>query len=448
MGVKISIIGAGSAVFSLRLIRDLCRTPGLADSAVSIMDIDAGRLDDVHRLFTRYVREVGSRLRIEKTLDRRQSLRGADFVVNTAMVGGYDHWKEGWRIAQRLGYRFGGSLHVMHDEAFWVNSYQLQLMESIIQDFLDICPDAWLLLVANPVLAGVTFLTRKYRGAKVVGMCHGFEGVFDVARVLALDPEKISFEIPGVNHFVWMNRFAYEGRDAFPLLDRWVEQMSEGYFRTCSPCDSMGPKAIDLYRHFGVFPVGDTGTPGGGSWGYWYHKDKKTERRWNEDPSGWFERYVADGRRTLVDIQSAARDPTIRVADAYPGTSGEPMVPLIEVIACNVERVVIVNIPNSGEFVEGVPADFEVEVPAIVNAKGIAGKKTKRLPEAVLSFLTRDRIAPVELELEAYRSGRRACMIDLLLMDPWTRSGEQAQKLFAEILELPFNGRMRKHFGA
>lgn len=45
--VKIGIIGAGSAVFSLRLVSDLCKTPGLSGSTVTLMDIDEERLDAV-----------------------------------------------------------------------------------------------------------------------------------------------------------------------------------------------------------------------------------------------------------------------------------------------------------------------------------------------------------------------------------------------------------------
>lgn len=44
MTVKIVLIGAGSAVFSLSIIRDLCLTPNLKGSTVTFMDIDEARL--------------------------------------------------------------------------------------------------------------------------------------------------------------------------------------------------------------------------------------------------------------------------------------------------------------------------------------------------------------------------------------------------------------------
>ena len=44
MTPTIAIIGAGSAVFSLGLIRDLCLTERLHGSTVRLMDIDEARL--------------------------------------------------------------------------------------------------------------------------------------------------------------------------------------------------------------------------------------------------------------------------------------------------------------------------------------------------------------------------------------------------------------------
>ena len=43
--VRISVIGAGSATFSLGLVKDLCLTENLKGSEVSFMDIDAERLN-------------------------------------------------------------------------------------------------------------------------------------------------------------------------------------------------------------------------------------------------------------------------------------------------------------------------------------------------------------------------------------------------------------------
>lgn len=447
MTTKISLIGAGSAVFSLSTIRDICLTPNLQGSIVTFMDIDEGRLDAAHRLCQRYAAEVGIELDLRKTLDRREALQDAEFVINTALVSGHKALREGWAIAKRHGYRFGGSYHIVHDEAFWVNFYQFRLFEEVVQDMLEICPNAWHLLVANPVLAGVTFLTRKYPQHKLVGLCHGYGGVYHLAKVLGLDRDKLTFEIPGVNHFVWLTHLYHNGQDAMPLLQQWVETEAPQYWQTCHPCDGMGPKAVDLYRRFGVFPIGDTGNPGGGTWPWWYHTDDATEQQWNEDPTGWYEGYFSSTATTVADIAKIAADETMKVTDYFPPKrSGEDFVSIIESIACDIPRVFIVNIKNSGDFVTGVPRDFEVEVPALVSRRGIQGIKTNGLSPTLISYVLHDRVAPVNIELEAYEKGDKQLLLQLIMLDPWTRSEQQARDLLADILALPYHEEMRQYY--
>jgi alpha-galactosidase len=86
--MKIGVIGAGSGIFSLNLIKDLCLTPNLHDSNICFMDIDEDRLDAAFMLCNRYAGEVGIKLNIEKTVSREVCLRDADYVICTALVGG------------------------------------------------------------------------------------------------------------------------------------------------------------------------------------------------------------------------------------------------------------------------------------------------------------------------------------------------------------------------
>ncbi len=445
--VKISIIGAGSAVFSLNLIRDLCLTPNLEGSTISFMDINKERLNAVYSLCKRYADEVGVKLRLEKTLDRKESLKDADFVINTALAAGHHRLIEGWEIARKLGYRYGGSYHIMHDEAFWINFYQFKLFESILEDILDICPEAWYIQYANPVLAGITYLSRKYPEAKIVGLCHGFTGIYSIAEILGLEKKHISFEIPGVNHFIWLTRFYYKGEDAYPLLDEWLRKEAPSYWEKCPPSSGLGPKAADLYKRFGLFPIGDTCTPGGGSWPYWYHIDKETEKRWKENPAKWWNEYFKGLKVRVNKILKVARNPSLKVTKAFPPRkSNKSVISLIESIACDIPRVFQVNILNVGSFIPGIPQDFEVEIPALVSKRGIQGIRTTGLPKRIIAHIYRDRIAPVEIELEAYESGDKDLLLQLIMMDPWSRSLNQAEKLLKKILSLPYHEEMRAHY--
>lgn len=437
MPVKIALIGAGSAVFSLNLVRDICLTPTLAGSTVSFMDIDEARLDAIYGLCRRYAQELGASLTLERTTDRRESLQGADFVINTALVAGHEGLREGWEVGRRHGYRFGGSLHIMHDEAFWINFYQFQMFESLAEDMLEICPNAFLLLVANPVLAGITHLGRKYPNLKMVGLCHGYTGIYYLADVLGLKREDISYQIPGVNHFVWLTHFYHKGENAFPLLDRWIEEQSAQYFEKCWKSDANGPGPVELYRRFGVFPIGDTATPGGGSWPVWYHSSPEVEEHYKEDPEHWWQWHFKHVTDRVAEIKQITEDESQPVSAHFPPQkSDEVMIRMVEAIACDIPRILIGNIPNTRNYVPGVPADIAVEIPLLCSARGIEGITTDGLPPAVTAFLLRDRVAPVTMELEALTSGKRARLLDLVMMDPHTRSLDQAENLLTDILAL------------
>ena len=315
---RIAVIGAGSAVFSLNVVRDLCMTDSLSGSTVVLMDLNAERLGIVFDLAKRYAAELQRPLSFEKTLDRTTALNGANFVINTALAGGHVREESERSLAEARGYYRG-----IHPGPEVFHQYDLSL--AIARDIERICPDAWLIQSSNPVYDICTLLTRQTK-VKVIGLCHGpFGGIQEIARVLNLDPHRISFDAPGVNHCVWMTRFEYDGRDAFPILDQWIENESEEYWKTWHPRYSdnqMSPGAIHLYKFFGLLPLGDTARA---LWpeAWWYHKDLATKMHWwgplggFNSEIGW-QNYLDELTNTIEAIQVAAADTTKLVSDIFP----------------------------------------------------------------------------------------------------------------------------------
>jgi alpha-galactosidase len=443
MSVKISIIGAGSMIFSLNVIRDICLTENFRGSTVSLMDVDSDMLDAVCLFATRFVSETRADIVVEKTTDRKESLRDADFVINTACGLGHETWRRAWRTAIDHGYRMGGSLSIVSDEGFFINFYQYRLMEEIYRDMLEVCPEAWYLLVANPVIGGVTYLKRKYPEAKLVGICHGTHRVKDIVKCMGLDIGRVVYEVPGVNHFVWLTRFSYDGRDAFPLLEKWMDEN----IVTQRDYD-IGPKAYDLYRRFGAWPIGDTATPGGNGWPYWYHTDDSLNAKWDEDPLAWFDRvYFRSNEERMARMLEVVRDPSRKVTEEFPAEpSGEEIAAIAESLAFNIPRVFIVNIPNDGDYVPGIPRDFQVEVPALINGSGVFGLKTHGLPKPLLAYALHDKVAPYEMDIAAYESGDADLLLSLIMMDPYTKSERQAKELLGAILDLSGLEDLRRHY--
>ena len=443
--VKIAIIGAGSATFAAGIVRDLCVTPGLHGSHVALMDIDARRMGNVAQMAERLNAQLGAGLSFSQTLDRAEALRGADFVLNTAQVGGHD-WTEAQRsLAEKHGYYRGARLHDYGQAAFFLE---------VARDVARLCPNAWLIQSANPVFEGCTLMHRE-TGIKVLGLCHGHYAYEEVAQVLGLEKDKVSAQVPGFNHWIWMTDFRYEGRDAYPLLDEWVATKAEAYWaetdntRTWSQ-NQMTRAAIHQYQIYGYMPIGDTPR----MVGWWYHTDLATKQRWYghlggfDSEIGWGI-YLQEIGRRVERVEQAALDLSRPVTDTFRAVqSREQIVPIINALVNDVPGLYQVNIPNRGPLIQGFPEDLVVEVQAVVSSAGIRGIAVPPLPRSLMASAMIPRWHRAELEVEALRSGDRHLLLHALLADPRTRSLEQAEGLLAEWLADPRSERVARLFGA
>jgi len=440
--VRITIIGAGSAQFSGGIVRDLCVNPGLHGSHVVLMDVDQRRMSMVARLAERLSDELGAGLSFSQTTDRAEALQGADFVINTAQVGGHV-WTEAQRMmAERHGYYRGARLHNVGQAAFFLE---------VARDMERICPSAWLIQSANPVFEGCTLMTRE-TGVKVLGLCHGHYGYRDIARVLGLELERVSAQMPGFNHWIWMTDFRYRGRDAYPLLDEWIETQARGYWAKDDRefwDNQMSPAAIHQYRLFGLMPIGDTPRMAG----WWYHTDLETKKRWYghlggfDSEIGW-RQYLDKMGANVRQVEQAAKNKRQPIRKTFePVQSDEQIVPIMDSLVNDVERMFQVNVPNRGHIIQGFPEDLVIECQGVVSGAGIRGVVAPPFPPKLMAGAMIPRWHEAELVVEALRSGDRDLVLLYLLQDQRTRSLEQAESLLDEWLADPRNERMARLFG-
>jgi alpha-galactosidase len=450
--VRINIIGAGSMAWSMVLVKDLCLTKSLGGSTVSFMDVDRRRLEVVHGLAKRYAKEVKAKLLFEKTVNRKEALRDADFVFSTALAGGHINFETQRNVAEKHRYYRGIDSvdHNMVSDYPTIGGYnQLKLCLDIARDMEDICPDAWLIQTANPLFEICCLLTRETK-VKVIGLCHGHFGYGKVAKTLGLDLKKVNVESIGFNHCIWMTSFKYDGQSAYSLLDEWIKTKAHRYWKNWKPKYydvDMSPAAVDMYKRFGLFPIGDTARSGG----WKYHTDLITKKKWY-GPLGGFDseigwsRYQADLRRQLNRMCKICDDASVSVTAEFPPMkSGEQHVPIIDAIVNDREGMFQVNVPNGGA-VDGVPSDVVVEVPALVGSRGVQRLHVGRLPERLMLHVIVPRMLRMEWALEAYLEGGRDLLTEWLLSDPRTKSFTQAEETIKEILALPFNKEMSEHY--
>ena len=443
--VRIAIIGAGSASFSAGIVRDLCVCGGLEGSHIVLMDIDEKRLDIILKLGTKIAGELNTNLHFSCTTDRRAALKGADFVINTVQVRASEldghNWVELQRsLAEKHGYYRGMRLQ---------NLSQMHFMLELANDIKEICPNAWLLQSGNPVFEGCTLMHRAV-GIKVIGLCHGHYGYKHVAQVLGLDLSEVTAQMTGFNHWIWMSDFRYQGRDAYPLIDKWIEEKAEAYWADDTRRFSdmqMTKGAIHQYKLYGLMPIGDTPR----MVGWWYHTDLETKKKWFghlggfDSEIGWAQ-YLVGINASLERIENAAVSDAKATDIFKPVQSGEQIIPIINSLTNDVEAVYQVNIPNKGRLLDEFPEDLVVEGPGVVNGAGVFGIKAAPLTPTVIAGAMIPRWREAEQQIECMRL-RSYNLLKLFVLHDWrTRSLDQAEALLDAWLSDPHNERLANYF--
>jgi alpha-galactosidase len=441
--VKVSVIGAGSAQFSLGLVKDLCLTESLAGSEVCFMDINQERLEMIYKLAARYAGELGADLRFVRTTDREAALREADFVIDTAAVKSHHHQRAIRDLTAKHGYYYGG----VRLGSF----YQLRLMLEVARDMERICPDAWLIMSGNPVFEGCTLLTRE-TGIKVCGLCHGHYGVHEIAQTIGLDPQRVTWQAPGLNHNIWLTHFIYAGQDAYPLIDEWIATQGEEYWRahvaTRTHDIQMSRGAVNQYHLYGRFPIGDTVRRGG----WWYHTDLAAKKHWFGEPWGGPDTelarplFVTNLEQRLAEMTRLTNDPKASLVESLGSTkTREQQVPIIDGLVNNNEGQFQVNVPNRGAL-EGVPDDVVVEVPAVVNQKGIQPIHVGALPTKIMLECILPEWLDMERDMLAFKTGDRSMLLWNALESHQTRSYDQAVGVLEDLLSMEGHEELAEHY--
>ncbi len=443
MSRKIVLIGAGSAVFTTRLIADLIRSGESWD--LGLVDISAENLEVAHRLADRIVHTAEAPIRVSATVDRRDLLPEADVVVSTIAVGGRRAWEADVFIPRKFGIYQPVGDSVMPGGISRALR-QVPVLVAVAEDMADLCPDAWFFNYANPMTANCRAV-RKATPVKVVGLCHGVNSVEGtLASFIGVDPAEVESIAVGVNHLTWFLDFRFRGQDAWPLLRReWARQTGEPFRETLAedlanavetgdrPEVEDNPFSFDLFRLYGAFPaVLDRHVteffPPLCRKGAYYGKTPGVD-------AFSFEGVIERGDQNFVRMQEMAFENAPLPDDLLRGGSGEHE-QLLDILASlwqNRPRVYSVNLPNEGQ-VGNLPRDAVLETPALVDESGFHPLSVGDLPAGVASTLVR-RISSHELTVDAALSGSLDLTVQALLADGAVTVPEEATRLARALID-------------
>ncbi|WP_169238443.1 family 4 glycosyl hydrolase [Candidatus Roseilinea sp. NK_OTU-006] len=432
MSTKIVVIGAGSVSFGPAILRDLFAFAGdLRGSEIWLVDINAEALDVMARYADKLNAAFDQPFTLHATTDRREALPGAHFVIVSVAVDRLATWKLDWQIPLQHGVRHvlgenggpGGLSHALR---------HIPLLLDIARDAEQLAPQAMLLNFTNP-MSRLCMALDRYTRVRFVGLCHQIgEGYRIVNRALGLVPEtgdrwadmhtiqqRIHITAAGLNHFTFILdlRDAQTGEDLYPLLRAQLAQMPADF-------ELMSRRLMDV---FGLFCAsGDIHA------GEYVGFAAETIALTGYD----FHRYEQHGRKQWEQIQRIADSTEADLGALRKAVrpSGERAVPIIHAMLRDLNQYELsANIRNDG-CISNLPGDAIVEVPAIVNARGVHGIQVGPLPKGLAAIMRRE-IEIQELVVEAGVKGDRNAALQALLLDPHIHSYAQATHLLDDLLK-------------
>jgi alpha-galactosidase/6-phospho-beta-glucosidase family protein len=430
VSTQVTIIGGGSYQWAPELMADLFGTPALAGMHLVLEDVDPAPLPKMEALAHKVNEALGAKATIASTTDQKAALEGADFVIVCISTGGFRSMAvdldvpAAHGITQTVGDSVGpgGINRALRN---------IPVLVGIAKDMEEMCPDAWLFNITNPM----TTLTRsvcRETGIKAVGLCHEVGNfTMDLAIALGKPWDAITPSVTGVNHFPVLTSLDVDGDNGFDIIRDLVEEV--GGLASLAPYPGR-PEAeafsklnfaqrhvlkLIMLDRWGTFPAaGDRHiaefvsfalTPES-EWGAAYNIGLSPitvrERHQAE--------YVAD-----VDAWLAG------TKDLQTWQSGELPSPMIAAMLTGEPFEAPVNIPNAGQA-PGLPADVVLESICVIDGDGIRGRDVSVLPEP-FNEIVRRHTATQELTVEAALKGDRALAAEAFALDPLAGRGDLRQ---------------------
>jgi len=410
--IKVTFMGAGSTVFAKNVLGDCMLSDELHNIDIALYDIDGERLDESYQLITAINNKLNEgRANIKKYLgveNRKEALRGADFVVNAIQVGLYDPCtiidfevpkKYGLRqtIGDTLG--IGGIFRALRT---------IPVLRDFAEDIMQVCPNAWFLNYTNP-MAMLSGYMQRFTSVKTVGLCHSVQVCASrLLEKLDIHPEGGFIDkIAGINHMAWLLEITdAKGNDLYPLIkERAAKKNAE-------------EKHDDMVRYEYIRRLG-------------YYCTESSEHNAEYNPFFIKSKYPELIDRYNIPLDEYPRRCVDQIAkwkqqkeelmnggDVQHERSREYASHIIESISCNKTYQIGGNVLNRG-LITNLPSAACVEVPCLVDGKGINPTVIGDLPTQ-LAAMNMTNINPQLLTIEAAVNKSRETLYQAAMLEPHT----------------------------
>ena len=427
--MKITFMGAGSTVFVKNVLGDTMLCPALQDTEFALYDIDAQRLEDSKLVIESMNRSITNGRATVTTFcgveNRKAALRNANFVICAIQVGGYEPCTViDFEIPKKYGLRqtIGDTLGI---GGIFRGLRTIPVLRDFARDMEEVCPDAWLLNYTNP-MAMLTGYIQRYTGVKTVGLCHSVQVCAPrlLERVGMTDyVDNHIAHIAGINHMAWLLKLTdKQGNDLYEEVRRRAK------------LKNAGEKHNDMVRFDYIDKLG-------------YYCTESSEHNAEYNPF-----YIKPDRDDLIEKFNIPLDEyprrCIRQIDRWTHQRSELLSGneiehvrsmeyashIMEAIVTDTPYTIGGNVINNG-LISNLPKEACVEVPCLVDAKGITPCYVGELP-LQLAAMNSSNIYPQLLTIEAVRTGKRDLIYQAAMMDPLTGAQLSTDEIVAMCDEL------------
>ena len=410
---KIAFIGAGSFGFTRKLVTDLLTFPLLEDATLALMDIDAERLEFIRRAVQRIVDEGGYPAKVETTMDRAEALTGADAVLCTILAGSVDVWRHDILIPKKYGIdiNVGDTRGVA---GIFRALRTIPVMLDIVKDMERVCPDATLLNYTNP-MAMLCRAMQRESPVQVTGLCHSVQGTAAMlAGWIGAPMDEITYTCAGINHMAWYLDYKWNGKDAYPLIRKAVEENEE--------IRNEEQVRNEMFLQLGYYITESSGHNSEYNW--WFRKRPDLIEKYCTDGTGWnpghyayiLDEYDKRGENWKDDITAWLDNPEpLDLARGH-----EYATYIINALLGGDPFKYHGNTANTG-LITNLPEGCCVEVPVYADRGGLHAIHVGALPASVAP-LNQITVASEEMAVEAALTGDPTLVFHSVAYAPLTAS--------------------------
>ena len=409
--MKITVMGAGSTVFTKNVLGDVMLTPALRECEIALYDIDGERLgesklvvDALNKMYNESRAVIRTYLGVK---NRKDALCGADFVIDTIQVGLYDPCTIiDFEIPKKYGLRqtIGDTLGI---GGIFRGLRTIRVLREFAADMEQVCPNAWFLNYTNP-MGILTGYMQRYTKVKTVGLCHSVQVVEkNCMEHLGMDYGRFGNSlVAGINHMAWLLEiYDKDGVDLYPEIRERA--------KTVNDTKHNDMVRMDYINNFGYYVT--ESSEHNAEYNPFYIKSKYPEliERFNIPLDEYPRRCVKQ-----IENWNTRRDKLLAGEGLEHKRSLEYASYIMESMITNTPYKIGGNVINNGS-ITNLPDDACVEVPCLVDGRGIAPTRVGALP-AVLAAMNMTNINVQLLTIEAALTQKKEAVYHAAMLEPHT----------------------------